>query len=60
MLMKCGNCLVAACTICKSHVCVSCMLVRCVCAFVGMNKKQYKTHGMYIKILLLQEKKNFQ
>ena len=46
----------AARTIGKSHVGVSCMLVRCVCAFVGMNKKQYKMHGMYIKILLLQKK----
>ena len=32
------------------------MLIKCVCAFVGMNKKQYKMHGMYIKKLLLQKK----
>jgi hypothetical protein len=49
MLIKCGNCLVAAYTytytIWKSHVDVSCLLVLCVCAFVGMNKNQYKMHG---------------
>jgi hypothetical protein len=56
MLIKCGSCVKAAYTIWKSYVGVSCTLVGCVCAFVGMNNKQYKMHGVYIKILLLQKK----
>jgi len=51
--------LVAAYTIWKSYVGVSCWLVLIkyfniyVCAFVGMNNKQYKMHSMYIKIVFI-------